>query len=77
MVAGVGVWGVGLLARWGGGEGIWRWAPDLTRLDLTLRYTDGVGPLPALDWVFLAGGAAVWILLGLTAGMWLFGRKPL
>ena len=77
LVAGVGVWGVGLLARWGGGEGIWRWAPDLTRLDLTLRYTDGVGPLPALDWVFLAGGAAVWILLGLTAGMWLFGRKPL
>jgi len=68
---------VGPLIRLGGVGGLGRWVPDLTKLNLTLRYTDGIGPLPALDWVLLATGALIWMGLGLMAGIFLLERKNL
>lgn len=71
------VFGAGPLARLAGGAWVGRWVPDLSKLILTLRYTDGIGPLPAGDWILLALGAVMWTGLGLTAGMYLFKRKNL
>ena len=72
LVSGFWVFGVGPLARLGGG---WHGVPDLSKLNLTLRYTDGMGPLPILDMALLGVGAVIWIVLGLAAGIHLFERK--
>ena len=71
------VFGAGPLARLLGGNWLGRWVPDLTKLNLTLRYTDGIGPLPAGDLACLVLGAVIWIVLGLAAGIHLFNRKNL
>lgn len=77
LIAAVLVFGAGPLARLAGGGWLGRWVPDLTRLNLTLRYTDGIGPLPAGDFTLLALGALMWAGLGLAAGMHLFKGKNL
>ena len=77
LVSGFLAFGAGPLARLGGGVWLGRWVPDLGKLNLTLRYTDGIGPLPAVDLAMLGIGAGIWIALGLAAGMYLFERKNL
>ena len=72
LVSGFLVFGAGPLTRLKGS-----WVPDLSRLNLTLRYTDGIGPLPADELTLLAMGALMWMGLGLTAGLYLFERKNL
>ncbi len=71
------VFGAGPLARLVDGDWLGRWVPDLAKLNLTLRYTDGIGPLPAGDLACLVLGAVIWIVLGLVAGIYLFNRKNL
>lgn len=77
LVAGVFVFAVGPLARLGDVFWLVRLLPDVSRLDLVLRYTDGIGPLSAREGILLATSALIWTLLGLTAGAHLFARKKL
>ena len=77
LVSGFLVFGAGPLTRLVGDGWLGRWVPDLSKLNLTLRYTDGIGPLPAGDLTFLALGALIWMVLGLAAGLYLFERKDL
>jgi len=77
LVSGALVFAAGPLRRFGEDAFPLWLLPDVSRLDLVLRYTDGIGPLPALDVARLVVCALVWTLLGLSAGAWLFGRKKL
>jgi ABC-type transport system involved in cytochrome c biogenesis permease component len=45
------------------------WLPDFGRLNLALRYTDGVGPMSAGDAAALAAAALLWTGLGLAAAV--------
>ena len=77
LISGLLVFGVGPLIRLEGDGWLGRWLPDLSKLNLTLRYTDGIGPLPAYDLTLLVVGALIWMGLGLAAGIYLFNRKNL
>ena len=77
LVSGFLVLGAGPLTRLVGDGWLDRWVPDLSKLNLTLRYTDGVGPLPADELTLLALGALIWVALGLVSGLYLFERKNL
>jgi len=77
LIAGVMTFASGALLRLAAAFWLVRLLPDVSKLDLALRYTDGIGPLPVSDVILLAGGAAIWILLGLAAAAQLFAGKRL
>ena len=77
LVSGVLVFAAGPVMRWGSGICPVRLLPEPARLNLVLRYTDGMGPLSLGELLLLVASAALWILLGLAAGSWLLRRKAL
>lgn len=53
------------------------YVPDFSRLDLTTRYTDGLGPLDAASCLGLVGYGAIFTIVALMATARLFERRPL
>lgn len=51
--------------------------PDFSKLNLVTRYTDGIGPLSAIEFLGLAAYAAVFISLLLMLAVRVFRRRPL
>ena len=77
LVSGGVAFAAGPVMRWGGGICPVRLLPEPARLNLVLRYTDGMGSLSLGELSRLAAGAGLWIVLGLAAGSWLLRRKSL
>lgn len=77
LVSGVLAFAAGPVMRWGSGICPVRLLPEPARLNLVLRYTDGMGPLSPGELMRLAAAAGLWIVLGLAAGSWLLRRKAL
>lgn len=51
--------------------------PDPGRLDLVVRYTDGIAPLPASDFLLLIAYAVLWTALLLGGAIHAFQRRSL
>ncbi len=52
-----------------------RWLPDPGRLNLVLRYTDGIGPLSAADFLSLTVSGLLWSGLFLAAACRIFQER--
>lgn len=53
------------------------YVPDFGNLNLVTRYTDGIGPLPAGDFLALGACAGLFALAALMAAVWAIERRPL
>lgn len=51
--------------------------PDFSKFNLVTRYTDGIGPVPWLQWAGLAAYALLFTVLGLTVGVRALQRRVL
>ncbi|NLG35753.1 MAG: ABC transporter permease subunit [Lentisphaerae bacterium] len=71
------VFGAGALLRLGGRFPLFYALPDPGRLNLVARYTDGIGPLPAGDFLLLAAYALLWTGLLLGGAIGSFRRRNL
>ena len=71
------VFGAGPLARVGGGLWPALILPDPGRLNLVLRYTDGIAPIPGIHFLLLLLYGVLWSLLLLTAAAYSFQRRSL
>ncbi len=75
FLSGLLVFAAGMLVRFPLLAGTARWLPDPGRLNLVLRYTDGIGPLPAADFLSLAVSGLLWSLLLMTAACRVFQER--
>lgn len=81
LIGGDGV--VGLVrAQWGkaGGrlmDGLLAYVPQFANLNLTVRYTDGIGPLPAVEFLAAAACGLIFGLFALQLASWQFERRAL
>lgn len=62
----------GAVVRWVTG-----YLPDFSRLDLVLRYTEGLPPLRTEDFLIRCAYASAFILFSLALGNWLLVRRAL
>ncbi len=71
------VFGADFMARWAERFPLLYLLPNPLRLNLVLRYTDGIGPLPAGDFITLALAALLWTTALLIQSILRFERRPL
>jgi ABC-type transport system involved in multi-copper enzyme maturation permease subunit len=71
------VFGADLILRLGARLPVVHLLPDPMRLNLTLRYTDGIGPLPAAGLLSLMLAAGLWTLAMLLLADYRFTRRAL
>lgn len=64
-----------------GVEGIARWigayVPDFTKLNLVTRYTDGIGPISAMEFLGLVAYGGIFVAACLAAATAIFNRRAL
>ena len=77
LVAATFAFGSSLLVRLGDSFPVLRALPAPGRLNLALRYTDGIGPLPTSDFLLLAAYALLWTLLLLRGAARSFENRSL
>ena len=77
LVAAAFAFGSSALVRLGASFPLLRALPAPSRLNLALRYTDGIGPLPASEFFLLAAYALLWIFLLLRGAARSFERRSL
>jgi ABC-type transport system involved in multi-copper enzyme maturation permease subunit len=77
LVASLLTFGIGPVLRRLDGAWLGMLWPDPGRLNLILRYTDGIGPLPALDATLLLLSGFLWTLGLLWAAITLFNQRNL
>jgi ABC-type transport system involved in multi-copper enzyme maturation permease subunit len=75
FLSGLIVFAAGLLVRLPLLSALSQWVPDPGRLNLVVRYTDGIGPLPAGEWMSLTLSGLLWSVLFLAAACRIFQQR--
>ncbi len=71
------VFGTDYIVRWATRWPVLVWIPNPMRLNLVLRYTDGIGPLSSVEFAALATWTLLWTAALLGQAMLRFERRPL
>lgn len=75
FLCGLMVFAAGLLVRLPLLSAVSQWVPDAGRLNLVVRYTDGIGPLPAGEWMSLALSGLLWSILFMAVACRIFQQR--